>query len=156
MTNSNSPDTALHFNTENARAQGASLRALEEGVTDKAKAERGIFSSSSKLPASVSKEATEEMKKMWLKDSQLFDDMLVSNKKYYDALGVWKGLGYSEGKVSRAMAKLKKDASGRRRVVLLYSSKIFGLYLKELVLENCKPLRAFHRDFSFHFSSLFV
>ncbi|KAF4146231.1 hypothetical protein GN958_ATG04582, partial [Phytophthora infestans] len=87
MTNSNSPDTALHFNTENARAQGASLRALEEGVTDKAKAERGIFSSSSKLPASVSKEATEEMKKMWLKDSQLFDDMLVSNKKYYDALG---------------------------------------------------------------------
>ncbi|KAF4032714.1 hypothetical protein GN244_ATG15389 [Phytophthora infestans] len=109
MTNSNSPDTALHFNTENARAQGASLRALEEGVTDKAKEERGFFSSSSKLPAGVSKEATEEMKKKWLKDSQLYDDMLVSNKKYYDALGVWKGLGYSEGKVSRAMAKLKKD-----------------------------------------------
>ncbi|EEY67235.1 secreted RxLR effector peptide protein, putative [Phytophthora infestans T30-4] len=111
MTNSKIPDTAMHYYTESARAEGASLRALEEVVTDKAKEERGFFGSSSKLPAGVSKEAAKEMNTKWLNDSQLYDDILVNTEKYYNALSVWKKLGLSEAEVLSAMKKLKKDKS---------------------------------------------
>ncbi|KAF4036880.1 hypothetical protein GN244_ATG11053 [Phytophthora infestans] len=53
-TNSKTPDTAMHYHTENARVEGASLRALEKVITDKAKEERVILGSSSKLPTGVS------------------------------------------------------------------------------------------------------
>ncbi|ETM97518.1 hypothetical protein PPTG_20262 [Phytophthora nicotianae INRA-310] len=56
--------------------------------------------------SSVSKAAS----KKYLRNSELYDDILRDNVKYYEALAVWKTQEYSVGEVERAVKKLGRDS----------------------------------------------
>ncbi|KAG6949195.1 hypothetical protein JG687_00015029, partial [Phytophthora cactorum] len=101
--------SAVHDSAEYQSVGGRSLRIHEdENVnTNQAGEERGLFGS--KLPPGVDKATANAIKQKWLKNSELYDEILTNPEKYYQALATWKDMGYSEGKVSRAMKKLGKS-----------------------------------------------
>ncbi|ETO82848.1 hypothetical protein F444_03051 [Phytophthora nicotianae P1976] len=94
----------IHYPAEAQQVEERSLRTREEEDinTDQAEEDRGLLDMFS---SSVSKAAS----KKYLRNSELYDDILSDNAKYYEALAVWKTQKYSVDEVERAMKKLGRD-----------------------------------------------
>ncbi|KUF82293.1 hypothetical protein AM588_10000357 [Phytophthora nicotianae] len=95
----------VHYSAEAQQVEGRSLRTREDEDinTDQAEEDRGLLDMFS---SSVSKAAS----KKYLRNSELYDDILSDNAKYYEALAVWKTQKYSVDEVERAMKKLGRDS----------------------------------------------
>ncbi|ETI47480.1 hypothetical protein F443_08326 [Phytophthora nicotianae P1569] len=111
VVNSNMPRGLAHNGAEYQRAGGRSLRTREdEDINIDKEEERGFFGKS-KLPPGVTKEQADQIKLKWLKNSALYDDIIRDANTWFTALSTWRDMGYSSGKVKRAMKKLGKTSA---------------------------------------------